>query len=98
MGLIDIEHVGANRGIDESISVPFPCYDIRISNANRRGVYSSILVLKPNKEMDWVFLRFYYGICLHFRGIIESTFITLSGDFITLPAVITLSVTYYINK
>ncbi len=37
---IDNELVGANPGIDDRTSVPFPCYNVRVSSAHRhrRGV------------------------------------------------------------
>ena len=38
VGFIDNELVGANHGIDDITSVPFPCYNVRVSNAHRRGV------------------------------------------------------------
>ena len=38
VGLIDNELVDANPGIADLISVPFPCYTVRVSNAHRRGV------------------------------------------------------------
>ena len=37
-GFLDNELVGANPGIDDLTSVPFPCYNVRIWNAHRRGV------------------------------------------------------------
>ena len=39
VGFIDNEIVGPNPGIDDLTNVPFPCYNVRISNAHRRGVY-----------------------------------------------------------
>ena len=38
VGFIDNEIVGPNPGIDDLTSVPFPCYNVRVSNAHRRGV------------------------------------------------------------
>ena len=37
IGFIDNELVGANPGIDYLTSVPFPCYNVRVSNAHRHG-------------------------------------------------------------
>ena len=37
-GLIDNELVGANPGIDDLTSIPFPCYNVTVSNAHRRRV------------------------------------------------------------
>ena len=39
VGFIDNELAGANPGIDDLTSVPFPCYNIKVSNAHRRGVF-----------------------------------------------------------
>ena len=38
VGLIDNELVDTNPGIDYLTSVPFPCYNISVSNAHRHGV------------------------------------------------------------
>ena len=38
VGFIDNELVGANSGVDDLTSVPFPCYNVRVSNAHKRGV------------------------------------------------------------
>ena len=38
VGFIDNELVGANPGIDGLTSVSFPCYNVRVSNAHKRGV------------------------------------------------------------
>ena len=35
---IDNELVGANPGIDDLTSDPFPCYNVMVSNVHRRGV------------------------------------------------------------
>ena len=38
VGFIDNEIVGPNPGIDDLTSIPFPCYNVGVSNAHRRGV------------------------------------------------------------
>ena len=48
---IDIELVGATRGIDDRTSVPFPCYDIRVSNAAGVVFVGSHQISKPDEEM-----------------------------------------------
>ena len=44
---IDNEIVGPNPGIDDLTSVPFPCYNVRVSNAHRRGVCRFNPSVKP---------------------------------------------------
>ena len=39
VGFIDNDLVGANPDIDVLTTVPFPCYNVRVSNAHRRGVF-----------------------------------------------------------
>ena len=38
VGFMGNELVGANPGIDDLTSVPFPCYNVTISNTYRRGI------------------------------------------------------------
>ena len=38
VGFINNELVGANPSIDDLAGVPFPCYNVRVSNAHRRRV------------------------------------------------------------
>ena len=50
MGFIDNEIVGPNPGIDDFTSVPFPCYNVRVSNAHRRGVCRFNPSVKPRSR------------------------------------------------
>ena len=62
---VRILSVGENRCIDDLTNVPFPCYNIRVSNAHRRGVCRFNPSVKARGRNG--LFRFYYGICLHFR-------------------------------
>ena len=44
VGLIVNELVGTNPGMDDLTSVPFPCYNVRVSKTTGMGFAGSILV------------------------------------------------------
>ena len=79
---IDNEIVGPNPGIDDLTSVPFPCYNVRVSNVHKLIPLAKVVVLRNrrNRRNRLSPTRNVYVITL--SG--ESYYIIRQEEFITL--------------